>query len=230
MSAHRRIAAIGDTSWSTALAEQDPELHALLTQLSGAPSSRPEAMRRLSRLLTKRRRQAIREGAKKSPLDWRAQHDPLGEGQPAARRAAAGETTRDFEGAISSPGKALDLVAMLRKRKAIGPRQEKAARAFQDDWEEAHLDPLHAPDLERTPGLGGGEHVTVKMLRARNTVWAAVERMGGYATPLGSAAWNVLGNGESLKEFALRFPWANERTVKGLVIGACDALAAFYGY
>ena len=57
--------------------------------------------------------------------------------------------------------------------------------------------------------------------------------LGGHATPIGQAAWHVLGWGLTVKEFAARTQLGggralDEKTARGLVVGACGVLAGWY--
>lgn len=167
-----------------------------------------------------------------TPLDWRARHDPLGGKQRAVVRH--GLTMADAHGAISHPHRVFDTLAALHRRGAIDDSAYAAGDRFRNDWERAHLDPLHAPALDRVLGGGGGEHVSERAARARDEIWQALQALGGHASPIGSAAWHVLGFGMTIKDFAGRSQLGHgraldERTARGLVIGACCVLAGHYG-
>ncbi len=168
-----------------------------------------------------------------TPLDWRARHDPLGGKQRAVVRH--GLTMADAQGTVSHPHRVFDTLAALHRRGAIDDPAYAAGERFRNDWERAHLDPLHAPALDRVLGGGsGGEHISERAARARDEIWQALRALGGHATPIGSAAWHVLGFGLTIKDFASRSQLGqgralDERTARGLVIGACCVLAGHYG-
>lgn len=165
------------------------------------------------------------------PLDWRARHDPLGEGRPAVERH--GFRIADVDGSVAYPHRVFDTLAALLRNGSIGEREYAAARQFQDDWERASLDPLSVPALDRTLGQGTGPHLSEVVLRAREQVWQALRGLGGHATPIGQATWHVLGWGLTVKEFASRSQLGggralDEKTARGLVVGACGVLAGWY--
>lgn len=168
-----------------------------------------------------------------TPLDWRARHDPLGGKQRAVVRH--GLTMADAQGTVSHPHRVFDTLAALHRRGAIDDPAYAAGERFRADWERAHLDPLHSPALDRVLGGGsGGEHISERALRARDEIWQALQALGGHATPIGAAAWHVLGFGQTIKDFAShsqlgRGRSLDERTARGLVIGACCVLAGHYG-
>ena len=166
------------------------------------------------------------------PLEFRSRHDPLDEGRPALERNAL--RIADADGNVSHPHRVFDTLAALRRNGSIDEREYAAARQFQDDWERARLDPLSIPDLDRTLGRYNGElHLSELMLRARQQVWQALRGLGGHASPIGQAAWHVLGWGLTVKEFAQRSQLGggralDEKTARGLVVGACGVLAGWY--
>ena len=168
-----------------------------------------------------------------TPLDWRARQDPLGGKQRVVVRH--GLTMADAHGTISHPHRVFDTLAALHRRGAIDDPAYAAGERFRNDWERAHLDPLHAPALDRVLGAsGGGEHISERAARARDDIWQALRALGGHATPIGSAAWHVLGFGLTIRDFASRTQLGHgraldARTARGLVIGACSVLAGHYG-
>jgi hypothetical protein len=165
-------------------------------------------------------------------LDWRSRHDPLGEGRPAVARHAL--SIADADGSVAYPHRVFDTLAALLRNGSIGEREYAAARQFQDDWQRACLDPLSVPSLERSPGQGGnGSGVSEIALGARERIWRTLRGLGGHATPIGQAAWHVLGWGLTVKEFAARTQLGggralDEKTARGLVVGACCVLAGWY--
>jgi hypothetical protein len=194
----------------------------MTTGAKGEPSRSGQRRRRRDQPVAKRPAE---------PLDWRSRHDPLGEGRPAVARHAL--SIADADGSVAYPHRVFDTLAALLRNGSIGEREYAAARQFQDDWERARLDPLSVPSLERTPGQGGGPALSEIVLGARERVWRALQGLGGHASPIGQAAWHVLGWGLTVKEFATRTQLGggralDEKTARGLVVGACCVLAGWY--
>jgi hypothetical protein len=102
---------------------------------------------------------------------------------------------------------------------------ETTARKFRDDFDRAHLSELHAPDVSRIPGCGHRGDLSENTYAARERVAHALRALGGHASPVGQAAWWVLGYGASINEFAQRMRWGkaanlNPKIATGLVVGA----------
>ena len=165
-------------------------------------------------------------------LDYRARHDPLGEGNPAVKRFA--EQLPDAEGNVGTPHRVFDTVGMLHERGAIHQHAHASAMKFRDAWDRAHLNPLKAADLGRLLGEASHGQLPAAAYAAREEVWRALQHLGGHSSPIGMAAWHVLGFGTTVKEFADAMGLAagrsmRQETAKGLVIGACYGLDGFYG-
>lgn len=205
-----------------------------MTAKPGKKTKRSASRRPSKRAMrgSKPRATAASGGGGLEPLDWRRRHDPLGEGRPAVERHAL--RIADADGNVSYPHRVFDTLAALLRNGSIDEREYAAARQFQDDWDRARLDPLSIPDLDRTLGRYDGElHVSELVLRARQQVWQALRGLGGHASPIGQAAWHVLGWGLTVKEFAQRSQLGggralDEKTARGLVVGACGVLAGWY--
>lgn len=200
-----------------------------VTKSRGAGGKRPR-----SRGAGRKRRSTARRHAsgERGPLEWRSRHDPLGEGKPAVQRHAL--SIADVDGNVSHPHRVFDTIAALHRNGSIDDREHAAARQFQEDFDRARIDPLAAPDLDRTLGQNqGGIYLSETILRARDQVWEALQGLGGHVTPIGQAAWHVLGWGHTVKEFAGRCQLGggralDEKTARGLVVGACGVLAGCY--
>ena len=199
------------------------------------PKPQPQAGSRRRSTRRKRPRtqnaRSARRQRGKAPLDWRAQHDPLGEGRAAVERH--GFSIADVNGNVAHPHRVYDTLAALLRNGSLGEREYAAARQFQDDWERASLDPLSVPSLDRRLGQGSGLHLNDVILSARERIWQALCGLGGHASPVGQAAWHVLGWGLTVKEFAARSQLGggralDEKTARGLVVGACGVLAGWY--
>jgi hypothetical protein len=87
--------------------------------------------------------------------------------------------------------------------------------------------------LERVLGNGQGLNVAEGISLARWRLHSAVTALGGQASPAGSACWEVLGLGRSLREWALGHGWRGrplrQETAQGILVAALGVLAGHYG-
>lgn len=141
----------------------------------------------------------------------------------------AREQIADSHGSIGRPYDVEDLLGQLQNRGTITPAQRKAGELFAQDFHLSNLHPLRAASLIRT----GGKTPTEVPLHAKRRLSRALDALGGMASPCGSAAWNILGTGRSIYDFANREGWSGRalrhETAKHLLIGALSVLAAHYG-
>lgn len=165
------------------------------------------------------------------PSRYRQQHSALGGGL-AISRAPTQEV--DADGNIGFPYRVRDTVQVLRSNGTLDEAAENAARAFQAAFDAANLHGYQSPDLMRVLGSSTGQHaVPGRIVAARDDVWRAIRHLGGIGTPVAGAAWHVLGLGETIQVFAERCQLGqgrsiNPHTARGLVVGACFALAGYY--
>jgi hypothetical protein len=143
-------------------------------------------------------------------------------------------TVADVRGAIGDPFMAVGTLEAMLRRKAISPEMHRAGNQFHVDFHAAHLDPLRAPDLDRTP-VSGSRPSTLpsRIVNARQSVWEALLALGGIASPSGSLAWGVLGEGHTLDEWGKVQGWRqrpiHRNVVSGILIGTLGVLIAHYG-
>lgn len=166
-------------------------------------------------------------------LSYRRQHTVLtGDKGPVVERFA--HQVPDSEGRPGNPHRVHDTLAVLHRNGTIDDSALDAGRRFEEDFRRAALDTLHARDLGRIRGSGGPDMNEI-MLAGREKVARALKALGGYASPGGSALWAVLGQGQTIKEFAAASQLGagrslDEKVAKGIVVGALAALAAHYGF
>ncbi len=127
-----------------------------------------------------------------------------------------------------------DTLGLLERNGSITAEMRQAGEAFRRHFQLAGLDPLHAAPLTRLPGGRGADSgLGPAQLRAKREVHAALDVIGGMASPAGSAVWHVIGNETSIREWAVKEGWGGRRisdkTAAGILIGALAALAVHYG-
>lgn len=167
-------------------------------------------------------------------LKLRGRHKPMEGGGPIIEPPNPKRLVDDAQGRVGSPYRVVDILSMLLRNKEIQPWDAEAGEHFRIMFARAHLDPLKAADLSRG-GDGALRDLPERVMMARDEVYAALKALGGNGTPVGAAAWDVLGEGRTLKEFSERMGFApgrplNPSVAKGLLIGALSVLAAHYGY
>lgn len=147
----------------------------------------------LERNLTKDQREAVCRRACLDALQFRAKHDPLGEGESAVE--CVPEAERDGRGASHRTADTLD---RLKARGTITEPQFSAGRRFERDFDMARLERLHAIPLVRVaPGAGDFEQ---SVYDARDRVHAALSALGDANSPIRSLAYQILAEGRHLKD------------------------------
>lgn len=123
-----------------------------------------------------------------------------------------------------------DTLAEWHVRGLVTAGQLGAGRRFQATFERAHLDPQRAADPARLPSSGPStDFLPSSVERARNEVAQVLDVLGGTASPIGQAAWFVLGVGLSPSAFARRMRWGSgapmdHHAAQALAIGALCVL------
>ena len=84
-----------------------------------------------------------------------------------------------------------------------------------------------------SPG-GAWTDPTDAMIEARDVVWAVLDRMGGIGSPSVEAAWIVVGQERTIKEFCQIMRFAKDRPLNqmvacGLVNGALSVMVSHFG-
>ena len=141
----------------------------------------------------------------------------------------------DEAGRPARPYRGVDTLTQMLRRQTISPAMHQAAEDFRALFHRASLDPLRVPDLARVPsGPRGAETPPpLRQVEARGKVWAALEALGGIASPGGSCVWHVVGCEWSVKEWALRQGWGgrplSQEAASGILVGALGTLQAHFG-
>jgi hypothetical protein len=140
-------------------------------------------------------------------------------------------------GRPSRPYRAVDTLAAMERRGSITGGMRQAGEDFRARFAVAQLDPLRAPDWSRLRERGASrfkaDEPGMRIERARETVWRAIQAVGGPVSPAGSCLWHVVGWEQSLKEWALEQGWSGRRvsqeTASGILIAALGALEMHFG-
>jgi len=142
------------------------------------------------------------------------------------------ETLADSDGAIGLPFRVEGLLGRLERHGDITASQRHAGEEFARLFALAHLDPIRAADVlrgERT-GSAATSHGSE---RARRRVLAALDALGGQASPCGTCAWFVLGCEMTVTAWAMREGWGgrplSREVAKGTLIGSLGVLARHFG-
>jgi hypothetical protein len=113
----------------------------------------------------------------------------------------------DAAGRIASPFRIVDGIEMMVDRGTITGEQAIAALAFNELFYRAHLDTLQAPDIGRVPLSTAAWQTLPVNEKARRMVYGLIDQLGGSGSLGASLAWDVLGLGYSLREWAGRGGW-----------------------
>jgi hypothetical protein len=152
--------------------------------------------------------------------------------RPSARLEAVGK--KNPKGQIVVRRRVVDSLARMRQAGTIDAPMLDAGCGFQRSFILAQFDPLRAVDLLRVPGRGGEPEPGNVQLAARNRVHRALLALGGHDSPAGSCAWDILGCGLSVREWALRQGWSGrpvrQEHAQGMLVAALGLLAAHYGF
>jgi hypothetical protein len=161
------------------------------------------------------------------------------EGVLTVQREQHGRVTRetvqiaDAHGNIGSPFRAENLLAQLERRGDIGARERTAGEKFHELFRIANLDPLRAADMGQRIHGANGSHMPHGSEWARGRINDALDALGGHGSPCGSAAWFILGDELSMREWATREGWGGrpirEEVAKGTLIGALGVLVKHFG-
>ena len=225
--------------WYADMRARDPEMFRAMSEVWAASGTDdgPAAMRSLGALLDRRARlgaaAALLEPVElvrvKNGPEIAYYSDDLGTAD--LRRHVEIGTTQVLEKSTLSGRtesrrvrRAVTLLDRFLREEEISERMKEAGDDFARAFSMAHLHGAKAANLERIPG-GAGGGMADRVIDARNRVWRSLERLGGWSTPLGQAAYWVLGYGRSLRQHAETQPGMRHDTVKGLVIGALSVWA-----
>jgi hypothetical protein len=173
-----------------------------------------------------RKTKQARSGDESGPTPERARHGAI-ERLDHAIADEAGRPARPYRG--------IDTLTSMLRRGTISPGMHQAAEDFRALFFRASLDPLRVPDLARVPsGSRAAETpLSQRQAEARARIWAALEALGGIASPAGSCVWHVVGSEWSIKDWALRQGWGGRpispETASGILVGALGTLQTHFG-
>ena len=158
------------------------------------------------------------------PSRWRLQHGGFTEGV----READPET-----GAPVVHRYAIDTLGVMLNNGTITREMHDAGAIFRRQFRVAALDTLRAMPLIRIPGGRAGDTTTEQQFQARERVAAAIDALGGPASPAGACVWHVVGLESSITEWARRSGWGGRpighAQGQGVLVSALGVLAGHYG-
>ncbi len=123
----------------------------------------------------------------------------------------------------------IDILAQMRKRGDIGSAEFEAGRMFQQKFADAMCGGVCGIDYERTGGNNAIASPTEMSVMRGQSVFRAIDRLGGIASPCGKAAWEVLGEGRSVSEWAAKSGY-DRSEAKGIILACLSILARHYGF
>lgn len=157
------------------------------------------------------------------PSKWRLQHGAFG----GAVREADPET-----GTPVQHRRAVDTLGAMLTNGTISAEMHEAGCVFRTQFRSALLDGMRTTQLIRMP-KGAGATLTERQVASRDRVAAALDALGGTASPGGSAVWHVLGLECSIREWAMSQGWQGKpiapAQAQGMFTAALSVLAVHYG-
>jgi hypothetical protein len=147
--------------------------------------------------------------------------------------SAQSSPTCKWPGDAFAHPRAVDTLGRMLRRGSITVEMAKAGPQFCSEFSRAYLDPLQAADIGRVPVSGRRIHeCSYHIQSARERAWAALEAVGGLASPGGCCIWSVVGGERKLKEWALQQGWngrrISEESASRILISALGSLAGSY--
>ena len=152
------------------------------------------------------------------------------------------KTEKNTAGTISLPGgrkaqqvpaktcRVVDTLGTLLRRGRIDLVTYEAGRTFAEDFEQASFGGIKGTDYSRTGGSGSSwNSPTECAILNGQRVSLALDALGGVSGPCGKAAWNVLGLGLSLSQWAANDGFDNMEA-RGILLSALHLLAKHYRY
>jgi hypothetical protein len=145
------------------------------------------------------------------------------------------ESIKDANGGIGRPWKTLDTLARMERSGTITGSMRTAGLIFNEHFNEAGLDPLFAADPTRIPVLNHRSYLIAGRrgsMSAVELVMDALERLGGIASPGGSAAWHILGCETTIESWVLSRTWCTRRVdireARGILLTDLGILQSYY--
>ena len=143
---------------------------------------------------------------------------------------------RDDEDKPTEHFRVMDTLALLLKNNAITQEMHDAGRMFEADFHRAFASgygSMWPSETSGTSSSGQGESIVVTNAAAAQSVWDAIESVGGHESPNATALWFVVGLGASLREWSTRAGWRGRGMTtdeaKGVLISALWSLAHAFG-
>ena len=144
--------------------------------------------------------------------------------------------TPDVDGRIGAPAaRVVDTLDILHRNGTLEDKPYAAGLKFRECFDRAWLHGIAAASLHRCPGNGCRAELPDTILGAREAVWRALWALKGPFTPIGSAAWHVIGRGETITKFAAETQWGryggsmSRNRAQELVVGACVVFEGHFG-
>ena len=122
----------------------------------------------------------------------------------------------------------VDILALMRKRGDIDDAGFEAGRLFQQHFSDAGC-ALRGLDYDRTGGSGSPSSPTESSVMMGQSVFRAIDRLGGPDSPCGKAAWEVIGEGRNVAEWSASMG-VGRGEAKGILIACVSLLARHYGF
>jgi hypothetical protein len=158
------------------------------------------------------------------PSPWRLQHGGFTDGVREADPETGTPVVHRY---------AIDTLGVMLNNGTITREMHDAGAIFRRQFRAAALDTLRALPLIRVPGGRGFDTMTEQQVQAREKVAAAIDALGGPASPAGACAWHVVGLECSITEWARRSGWGGRpighAQGQGVLVSALGVLARHYG-
>jgi hypothetical protein len=143
----------------------------------------------------------------------------------------------DDDGRPAQPYYAPDILMAMHRRGTITAEMRQAGEDFRRVFRRAHVADLQSSDPARpyVSGLGFNRTFCDGSSPARESLWKAIDYLGGMGAQSGNIMWHVVGLEWTIKEWALnysrqRLRHISQETASGMLIGALCPLVSFYGH
>ena len=141
----------------------------------------------------------------------------------------------DDDGRAVKHFRCVDTLGLLLKGGSISAAQHDAGQQFATDFARAFASGVVTARLDGLPcGTRPAELLVERNARVARDVREALEAVGGHGSPAAEALWHVLGQGMSIREWALRSSWSSQsrspKQARSILLGALTLLARFYGH
>jgi hypothetical protein len=158
------------------------------------------------------------------PPPQRGQHDEI---------IRSDRQVPDSRGAVGLPWRSVGLLLSLHHKAKITDDELEAAYRFPADFDRAHFDALRVPDIARVRVQLScfKKEAKTSVYDAGERVMAAVNALGGIASPAGSIAWHVIGADETPRLWCTsRYTSRRvaENAAQGVLLAALGTLVSYY--